>query len=465
MLLTITTTHPPATDLGYLLHKNPAKLHSFEMSFGKAYVFYPEATSERCTAALLLDVDPVGLVRGKRGQHEGGTLDQYVNDRPYVLSSFLSVAMGRAFGTAMSGRSKGRQQLADQPIPLAAKLTVVACGAGEGLIRELFEPLGYTATVERHPLDEKFPEWGEGPYYTVMLAGTIRLRDLLNHLYVLIPVLDAEKHYWIGKDEVEKLLRRGEGWLASHPHKEAIVKRYLPRQRELAREALARLTEEDNLDPDATEQTHSEEESKMEEPIRLWQQRVGAVVAVLRSVGAKRVLDLGCGEGKLLRSLLEERSLIEIVGMDVSYRSLEIAGRRLKLDRMPPKQKERLKLMHGSLMYRDKRLAGYDAATVVEVIEHLDAPRLAAFERVVFESARPKTIILTTPNAEYNVKFATLTAGQFRHKDHRFEWTREQFERWASQTSERFGYSVRYLPVGEEDPHVGAPTQMGVFSL
>jgi len=451
--------------LGYLLHKNPAKLHSFEMSFGKAYVFYPEATSERCTAALLLDVDPVGLVRGKRGQHEGGTLDQYVNDRPYVLSSFLSVAMGRAFGTAMSGRSKGRQQLADQPIPLAAKLTVVACGAGEGLIRELFEPLGYTATVERHPLDEKFPEWGEGPYYTVMLAGTIRLRDLLNHLYVLIPVLDAEKHYWIGKDEVEKLLRRGEGWLASHPHKEAIVKRYLPRQRELAREALARLTEEDNLDPDATEQTHSEEESKMEEPIRLWQQRVGAVVAVLRSVGAKRVLDLGCGEGKLLRSLLEERSLIEIVGMDVSYRSLEIAGRRLKLDRMPPKQKERLKLMHGSLMYRDKRLAGYDAATVVEVIEHLDAPRLAAFERVVFESARPKTIILTTPNAEYNVKFATLTAGQFRHKDHRFEWTREQFERWASQTSERFGYSVRYLPVGEEDPHVGAPTQMGVFSL
>jgi len=415
--------------------------------------------------SIALDVDPVGLVRGKRGQHEAGTLDQYVNDRPYVLSSFLSVAMGRAFGTAMSGRSKGRQQLADQPIPLAAKLTVVACGPGEGLIRELFEPLGYAATVERHPLDEKFPEWGESPYYTVMLAGTIRLRDLLNHLYVLIPVLDAEKHYWIGKDEVEKLLRKGEGWLASHPHKEAIVKRYLPRQRKLAREALARLTEEDNLDPDATEQAHSEEESKMEEPIRLWQQRMGAVVAVLRSAGAKRVLDLGCGEGKLLRSLLEEKSLTEIVGMDVSYRSLEIAGQRLKLDRMPPKHKERLKLMHGSLMYRDKRLTGYDAATVVEVIEHLDAPRLAAFERVVFESARPKTIIVTTPNAEYNVKFATLPAGQFRHKDHRFEWTREQFERWASQTSERFGYSVRYLPVGEEDPHVGAPTQMGVFSL
>jgi RNA repair, ligase-Pnkp-associating, region of Hen1 len=131
MLLTLTTTHNPATDLGYLLHKNPAKLHSFELSFGKAHVFYPEATSEKCTAALLPDVDPVALVRGKRGQHEGGTLDQYVNDRPYVLSSFLSVAMGRAFGTAMSGRSKGRQELADLPIPLTATLTVVACRSGE----------------------------------------------------------------------------------------------------------------------------------------------------------------------------------------------------------------------------------------------------------------------------------------------------------------------------------------------
>src|ERR1700726_2263217 len=142
MLLTLTTTHNPATDLGYLLHKNPANLHSFDLSFGKAHVFYPEATTDRCTAALLLDVDPVGLVRGKRGRHEGGTLDQYVNDRPYVLSSFLSVAMGRAFGTAMSGRSKGRQELAEMPILLTAKLTVVACPAGAGRFAGLFEPLG-----------------------------------------------------------------------------------------------------------------------------------------------------------------------------------------------------------------------------------------------------------------------------------------------------------------------------------
>ena len=465
MLLTISTSHQPATDLGYLLHKNPARLHSFELSFGKAHVFYPEAGEERCTAALLLDVDPVGLVRGRHGQRDGGTLDQYVNDRPYVLSSFLSFAMRVAFGTAMSGRSKSRQALAEQAIPLTAKLAVVACRPGEGLIRELFEPLGYRVTWVRYPLDERFPEWGEGPYYSVELEATVRLRDLLNHIYVLVPVLDAEKHYWVGKEEVEKLLRKGEGWLAAHPNKEAIVKRYLPRQRELAREALARLAEEDNPDPDAAAEQNSEQEVKMEEPIRLWQQRMGSVVAVLRSVEAKRVLDLGCGEGKLLRELLAEKGLTEIVGMDVSFRSLEIASQRLKLDRMPPKQRERLKLFHGSLMYRDKRLAGYDAATVVEVIEHLDAPRLAAFERVLFEAARPKTVVVTTPNAEYNVKFETLPSGQFRHKDHRFEWTREQFQQWSGRVAERFGYTVRFLPVGEEDAQVGPPTQMGVFSL
>jgi 3' terminal RNA ribose 2'-O-methyltransferase Hen1 len=148
----------------------------------------------------------------------------------------------------------------------------------------------------------------------------------------------------------------------------------------------------------------------------------------------------------------------------VSWRALEIATERLKLNRLAPAQRERVRLIHGSLMYRDTRLAGYDVAAVVEVIEHLDPPRLAAFERVVFEVAQPGTVVITTPNAEYNVKWETLPAGRFRHRDHRFEWTREQFQAWASGIAERFGYSVRFLPIGDEDPEVGAPTQMGVFT-
>ncbi len=463
MLLTITNQSPPATDLGFLLHKHPARLQSFELSFGEAHVFYTEATEARCTAALLLDVDPVGLVRSGSFTESGG-LDRYVNDRPYVASSFLSVAIAQVLGSAMAGRSKDRPELAEQPLDLTARLAAIVCRGGEALLHELFDPLGYTVATTRHPLDERFPEWGEGVYFTVELSGRVRLADLLTHLYVLIPVLDMEKHYWVGEDEIEKLLRQGEGWLASHPARDTIVSRYLQHRGHLTRAALARLAEEDAPDPDAVDERHVGEELALENPLRLWEQRIGAIVSVLKASGAARVLDLGCGEGRLLQALLAERGFSEIVGMDVSMRSLEIASRRLKLDRLAPKQRERLRLMQGSLMYRDSRLAGYDAAVVAEVVEHLDPPRLAAFERVVFEQARPATVVLTTPNAEYNVRFEGLQPRQFRHKDHRFEWTRAEFSRWAEATAARFSYAVRFLPVGPEDPALGAPTQMGVFS-
>jgi 3' terminal RNA ribose 2'-O-methyltransferase Hen1 len=465
MLLTITTTHQPAIDLGYLLHKNPARLHTFPLAFGQAHVFYPEANSERCTAALLLDVDPVGLVRNRRGPSgEGGTLDQYVNDRPYVASSFLSVAISRVLGSALGGRSKHRPELAQTKIPLQAKISVLPCRGGENFLRRLFEPLGYEVLAERHPLDESFPEWGASSYFTVQLTGEVRLQDLLTHIYVLVPVLDNEKHYWVGDDEVEKLLRHGSGWLSSHPEREEITRRYLKYRRDLAREALARLIDDEASDADVTEAVHDSEEEAVERTLNLNEQRLNTVVAALKSANAKRVLDLGCGEGKLLRALLADRAFEEIAGIDVSHRSLQMAQDRLRLERMPDKQRARLKLIHGSLMYRDKRLAGFDAAAVVEVIEHLDQPRLAAFERVLFEFAKPASIVLTTPNVEYNARFETLPAGKFRHKDHRFEWTRNEFQNWAGAMADRFGYAVRFLPVGPEDSLLGAPTQMAIFN-
>ncbi len=462
MLLTITTTHPPATDLGYLLAKNPARAQSFALSFGSAHVVYPEATPERCTAALLLDVDPVGLVRGSRG--EGGALDQYVNDRPYVASSFLSVAIAQVLGSALAGKSRDRPELAETPIPLIARIAVLPCRGGEALLRRLFEPLGYALEAERHPLDPAFPGWGESRYYTLTLSATVRLVELLRHLYVLVPVLDDAKHYWVGDDEVEKLLRQGEGWLADHPERDLITRRYLKHRPSLTRAALARLVAEEEPDPDAAAEARDAEEQVAEERIGLNQQRLGAVAAALRASGAKRVVDLGCGEGRLLRMLLQDRQFEEILGMDVSIRSLEIARDRMKLDDLPTRQRGRIRLIHGSLMYRDPRLAGWDAAAVVEVIEHLDPPRLRAFERVVFEFAQPGTVVMTTPNQEYNTTWETLPAGAFRHRDHRFEWTRAEFQGWAGEVAERFGYVVRFLPVGPEDPALGAPTQMAVFT-
>jgi len=365
----------------------------------------------------------------------------------------------------MTGKSKERQELADTPLPLEVRIAVLPCRGGEVLLRRLFEPLGYEVMATRHPLDEEFPEWGESPYFTVTLKATVRLSDLLTHLYVLIPVLDDDKHYWVGDAEVEKLLRHGEGWLREHPERELITNRYLKHQRRLAREALSRLIGDEEPAADEVAETHAREEEAIEKPISLAEQRIGAVMAALRSSGGTRVLDLGCGEGRLLRELLKDKAFAEIVGMDVSHRALEIASQKLRLEDLPRIQKDRIRLIHGSLTYRDKRLAGYDAATVVEVVEHQDPPRLAAFERVLFEFARPQTIVVTTPNVEYNVKFETLPAGKMRHKDHRFEWTRAEFQSWANTIATRFGYSVRFSPIGPEDQTVGSPTQMGIFTI
>ena len=461
MLLTLRTTLAPATDLGYLLHKNPARAQSFDLSFGQAHVFYPEVGEDACTAALLLDVDPVALVRGARGA--GRTLAQYVNDRPYVASSFLSVALAQVFGSALGGRCKDRPGLAETPLPLEARLEVVPSRGGAEFLRRLFEPLGYQVGLQSYPLDDHFPDWGESPYFSVTLTHTVRLADLLTHLYVLIPTLDSGKHYAIGDEEVEKLIRKGEGWLAAHPEKETIVRRYLKGRHSLVRDALAQLTGEEEPEAEAAEALHDREEEAVEKKISLHEQRLGAVLAALKGSGAKRVLDLGCGEGRLLSLLLADRQFTEILGMDVSYRSLEMAQDKLRLNRLPPMQRERIKLVQGSLIYRDARLSGYDAAAVVEVIEHLDANRLISFARALFEFARPRTVIVTTPNVEYNPKFETLPAGKFRHKDHRFEWTRAEFQGWADGVCARFGYSVRLLPIGPEDADVGAPSQMAVF--
>ncbi len=461
MLLTITTTYQPATDLGYLLHKNPAHMQSFSLSFGQAHVLYPEATVERCTAALLLDVDAIGLVRGR---DKATALDQYVNDRPYVASSFLSVALAEVFGSALAGRCTQRPELVVTPLPLQVQLAALPCRGGDSWLKRLFEPLGYTVTAEPQMLDEQHPEWGMSPYYLVTLQNTCRLSELLTHLYVLVPVLDDDKHYWIGDDEVDKLLRRGKGWLETHPERESIALRYLKHKRNLVRDALARLVLEERSEQETSETPPDEQEEKVERPISLHEQRLGVVLTVLNESGARSVLDLGCGEGRLLKLLLPEKRFERITGLDVSYRALEMARNRLRLDRLPLAQQERVTLLHGALTYRDKRLEGYDAAAVVEVIEHLDPARLAAFERVLFSFARPATVVVTTPNAEYNVRFATLPAGQFRHGDHRFEWSRAQFRGWATQAAERSGYTVRFQPIGLEDAEVGAPSQMAIFA-
>ena len=582
MLLTITCTSAagsatPATDLGFLLHKNPDRVQEFGLSYGTAHVLYPQATPDRCTAALLLEVDPVRLVRGQAKGPQAFALGQYVNDRPYAASSLLSVAIGTVFRSALRGECAQRPELARTPLPLRLELPALGCRGGPELAERIFAPLGWSVDATPLPLDPAFPEWGDSAHLRLVLTGPVRLADALNHLYVLLPVLDGAKHYWLDNDEVDKLLRAGGSWLAAHPERGWITRRYLARRESLVRTALARLAELDNSDPEqlgavdeaiqadeTTAEPHAEARyatgppatasspaapapttpppatsvpvgttpdettsfdteaaggarpssdrpatyspaidnvtdtpvgapghhalarttavsdasRRREDPISataarvnggtptvsLAVQRRAAVVAALREVGAARVLDLGCGEGGLLRDLLGDSSFREIMGVDVSTRALSIARRRLRLDRLPDMVARRLTLRQGSLTYTDSALRGFDAVVLMEVVEHIDPPRLPAVEYVVFGAAAPQAVLVTTPNAEYNVRYDGLPAGAFRHSDHRFEWSRAEFRSWAQRVAGHYGYGVRFAPIGLPDPEVGPPTQLAVFS-
>ena len=490
MLLTITLTEPPATDLGFLLHKHPDRLQSFAVSAGQAHVFYPEAAEERCTAALLLEIDPIGLVRGHRRSGAGGpeafSLAEYVNDRPYAASSMLAVALGKVFRTAMTGRCDARPDLAARTLPLEISIPALSCRGGDDLAHRLLRPLGWDVHARPILLDPELPQWGNSRYLTVRLSGQARLADALSHLYVLLPVLDDTKHYWVDAGEIDKLLRAGGDWLATHPERDLITHRYLAHQRQYAATAVARLAEVDDTEPEALDNAVPEAPDNPvpqapdsavtgSAPPRssLAQRRREAVLAVLRDTvlrdtvlrdSAARIADLGCGEGSLVALLLREPSVAQVLGVDVSHRALERTAQRLHLDTMSERQRERVDLLQSSLTYADARLAGLDAAVLMEVIEHVDPPRLGALEQTVFGAARPGTVVVTTPNAEHNVRFTALRPGAMRHPDHRFEWTRPQFRDWAAGVAGRRGYQVRFLPVGPEDPEVGPPTQMAVFT-
>ncbi|MER6468017.1 3' terminal RNA ribose 2'-O-methyltransferase Hen1 [Streptomyces collinus] len=476
MFLTISTRGTaahPATDLGFLLHKHPDKAQTFSTSYGTAHVLYPEADAERCTAALLLEVDTVALVRRGKGKGRGGAPDaalaQYVNDRPYAASSLLAVALSAVFSSALRGVCNARPERAAAPLPLRIEVPALPARGGPALVRRLFEPLGWAVTAEPVALDTEFPQWGDSRYVRLVLESeALTLAEALRHLYVLLPVLDDAKHYWVSSDEVDKLLRAGEGWLPTHPEQKLITSRYLSRRWSLTRQAmerleLVRLAEADDSEVESIDNAVEEETEAEQKPAPLAVLRREAILAALHASGAARVLDLGCGQGQLVQELLRDVRFTEVVGVDVSVRALTIASRRLKLDRMGERQASRVQLLQGSLAYTDKRLKGYDAAVLSEVIEHLDLPRLPALEYAVFGHARPRTVLVTTPNVEYNVRWETLPAGHVRHGDHRFEWTREEFRAWAGTVAERHGYEVVFHPVGPDDPEVGPPTQMAVF--
>lgn len=467
MILNISTLDNPADELGYLLYKHPAKFQSFKLNYCTAHCFYAQVSQERTTFCLLLDTDPMAL-------NKNLALQNFVNDRPYVASSLMSVAIGRTLKSAMKGVCKDRPELGDKEIALQAHLPCIHLAGNPALLKELFQPLGYTVEANPLYLDDIEPGLGNSEilgwrstYYSLTISATTTVSRMLKLLYVLIPVLDNQKHYYVGKDEVELLMSRASDWLAEHPLKDLIIRRYLAHKSHLTQEAQALLAHAD-IDPQKFEEQSKKASSEdiLEKPLSLNQKRLDAVLVQIQAItnGARfKLIDLGCGEGKLLNLIVERyrHSLDRLAGLDATVSILERANR--TLTRKHPNQDWQLDLMHGSLTYRDRRISGFDIATCIEVIEHIDESRLDAFASNLFGAARPKTVIVTTPNREYNVLFAGLNPNQMRHADHRFEWTRKEFSAWTDKICKIYGYSCSIKPVGDVDTTYGAPTQMAVF--
>ena len=462
-----------ASDLGFLLHKNPFNSHSKDLKFGKAHVLYPSVSDEECTACLFVDIDSIDLVRNYQGPKSRRELKQYVNDRPYVVNSFATVAISRVFGTALGGTCNKKPELAARKLPLSVKIPVLPSRGGSQLIHELFEPLGYEVESEQFIFDEDLEQWGNSPYFDVSLSGEFTLSELLKHLYVLIPVLDDEKHYWVSEDEIDKLLRHGSDWVPKHPQKYTIVSRYLKKQGSLRRQALKKLdVEEDQVigiqDDDVAviddvDILAQKGEAKLEKPMRLNDLRIEKILEAIRGGDISSVIDFGCGEGRYLKEYLKLPQLKKVTGIEVSPGELLKAEQRLRIDRLPERVRDKLELLQGSLTYFDRRTQGYDLATCIEVIEHIDEERLGAFKASLFGYAAPRSIIITTPNLEYNVLFEGMPKGKLRHSDHRFELDRPTFKKWSEEAAKEYGYSVEFGSIGEEHLKFGAPTQLALF--
>lgn len=459
MLLTLTTTGTPPTDLGTLLGMHSDETQTVSLPWGTAHVFFPEVGAERSTAALLVEVDPLEISEPAHHRGASAALSRYVNDRPYVASCLLSVAIGRVFSNALDGGSHDHEALAERAIPLTAALSAVPCSGGRPAIDALFAPLGYTIEAVRHPLDPRFPEWGESPLWSISIHNEVRLAELLSHLCVLVPALDDDGHDCVGFGAVAELAMPGAEWVQRHPARDRFAARRIREPRTLRGAASVRPPSDEE-----TERRADAEEAALERGTSLDERRGRAVIGALLAARATRVLDLGCGDGNLVRALLDDNTFERVIGCDVSLGALQRAERTLRLERMPEAKRARLELILGSAVYRDPRFAEVDAICLVEVIEHIDPPRLPQLARVVFESARAHTVIVTTPNREHNVRFPALPEGRLRHRDHRFEWTRAELAAWCDGIRREHGYSATISGIGDDDDEVGPPTQMVVFT-
>lgn len=452
MQLTIKAIGENSRVISYLLSKNPSNLYDRDEKGSRVRLVYTAFTEEETELLIYVTPDPVELVRNSPNTFD---ITQYINDREFAVSSLFCSYIKSALATALNGKPKDDFiKWVDYKFDLILGFGPVASDLPDAVIESIFTPIGYEVKIERGITDYSFKLKSRSSARYINLTGRQTLQNAIRHLFILIPVLDNYKHYYMDKSEVDKLERYGTGWLDDHPMRDLIIKRAL-KFKELISE-VASPKKEDLLQGD------SEPVEESEIKVRLNEQRYQTIVDIVTKLPQKEtVVDFGSGEGKLSVRLGFIPGVKEVLAVEPSQVSQLRAIRKIDKVRssegfVAPTQ------VWGSLFYFDTRLCDKDVMILSEVIEHIDEYRLAPIIETVFAQYSPKTLIINTPNYEYNVVFEMKD--NLRHSDHRFEWTREQFSLWCKELGARYNYSVNIGGIGEEDTDHGFPTQIAIFS-
>ncbi|HWO95040.1 MAG TPA: 3' terminal RNA ribose 2'-O-methyltransferase Hen1 [Bacillus sp. (in: firmicutes)] len=450
MQLSMKVVGEGAENLSRLLAKNPNNLYDREEKGNRTRLVFTSSNEREAEAVIFVTPDPVELVRNSPGIFD---ITQYINDREFAVSSLFCSYIRTALGTALNGKPKEEFiEWVDHPFNMEVGFGPVASHLSDQTIRELFEPLGYLIEIERGEADYSFNLKQKSSARYLKLKGQITVQQALRHLFILIPVLDNYKHYFIDEKEIEKIQRYGEGWLDEHPLRSYIIEQSL-RFKELINKVpiSSSIVTENKVNDDVSAPPK----------IRLNEQRYQAIIDKVESLPLnQKVVDFGSGEGKLSVRLGMVPNVQEILAVEPSessqLRALErfekAAGKDQFVCPTP---------IWGSLFYYDERLRGKDIIILCEVIEHIDEFRLPNIMKTIFGEYRPNALIVTTPNHEYNAVYDMDE--NMRHADHRFEWTRGEFKDWCETWIAKFPYSMQLQGIGQEHEEYGFPTQMCTF--
>ncbi|MGE6488602.1 3' terminal RNA ribose 2'-O-methyltransferase Hen1 [Paenisporosarcina sp. NPDC076898] len=443
MQLSIQASGDNVQAISYLLSKNPNNLYERNHKGHLVRLFYSKFTETELEVTIFVTPDPIELVKNNSNSYD---ITHYINDREFAVSSIFCSFIRSALGTALNGQPKEEHLMwVNHPFSFNFEFGPVVSSLSDEKLMNLFEPIGYEVTINRPEIEYSFPIKTKSSARYLSIKGMKTLQEGLRHLFVLIPVIDNYKHYFIDEKEIEKLERYGEGWLDQHPLRDLIYRQAL-RFKEIY----------------SLVENSSKDEKKVEpvKKVRLNELRYEKIVNTVSQMKPRSVIDFGSGEGKLSVQLGFVEGITEILAVEPSEAaSLKALERFNKV-----KNKEKFvipELLWGSLFYYDERLKDKDVIILCEVIEHIDETRLPKAMDTLLDDYQPPALIITTPNREYNELYDMEE--HLRHNDHRFEWTRAEFRQWCTERNHSNDYELQFDGIGEEHASHGFPTQMCIF--